>query len=62
MTNPAMLCPKCHSPENRLLRLTQHKTRNYLRRRRACKECDYRWNTLEIVEKELIIEKEAENV
>lgn len=59
MINPVMLCPKCHGPENRLIRIAQHKTRNYLRRRRQCKGCDYRWSTLEIVEKELVIEEAA---
>ncbi|WP_425325358.1 hypothetical protein [Polynucleobacter paneuropaeus] len=55
-----MLCPKCHAPENRLLRLTQHKQHNYLRRRRVCKACEYRWNTLEIVEKEIEIEEQEQ--
>ncbi|CAB4121318.1 hypothetical protein UFOVP13_19 [uncultured Caudovirales phage] len=58
--NPVMLCPKCHAPENRLLRLTQHKKHNYLRRRRVCKACEYRWNTLEIVEKEIEIEEQEQ--
>ncbi|WP_371817440.1 hypothetical protein [Polynucleobacter sp. AP-Nino-20-G2] len=58
--NPVMLCPKCHAPENRLLRLTQHKQHNYLRRRRVCKACEYRWNTLEIVEKEIEIEEQEQ--
>lgn len=56
MNTAAMLCPKCHAPENRLIRVANHKSFNYLRRRRECKACDYRWSTLEIVEKELVIE------
>ena len=58
-TTPTMLCPKCHSPDNRLIRLSEHKHHNYLRRRRMCKTCTYRWNTLEIVENDLTIEEQG---
>ena len=56
MTNAAMKCPKCESSSNRLLRVQNHRHYNYLRRRRECQSCSYKWSTLEIVEKELVIE------
>lgn len=52
---PVMFCPNCLGPKNRLIRMTQHRKFNYLRRRRKCLECDHTWNTLEIVESEITV-------
>ena len=56
-TGPVMLCPNCNGPKNRLLKLTQHRRFNYLRRRRKCLECEHIWTTLEIIENEIKIER-----
>jgi len=55
MIDPKMLCPKCNHSENRLLSLREHKKHNYLRRRRVCQDCEYKWSTLEIVERQVQI-------
>lgn len=56
MTQPVMYCPRCHGAKNRLVRMTEHKTFNVLKRRRWCLECNYRWNTVEMPEKGIELE------
>lgn len=57
MNQPIMYCPQCHGPKNRLMKMTEHPTLNVLRRRRLCTECDYRWTTIEIHEKGIVLEE-----
>ena len=48
-----MICPKCGSANMKCTdsRPTNH--RNAIKRRRMCLDCDHRWNTLEMPEKDI---------
>lgn len=50
-----MICvnPECDSQDIRVVDSRPHDSRNWVRRRRVCTECGYRWNTIELGEFEL---------
>jgi transcriptional repressor NrdR len=52
-----MLCPKCAERDNKVTQTREHQSYNWIRRRRVCNHCDYRWNTLELLEDELQTEE-----
>jgi transcriptional regulator NrdR family protein len=51
-----MVCPKCAERDNHTLETREHPTYNWVKRRRACYSCDYKWSTIELAEDELQIE------
>lgn len=50
-----MICvlPECDSQDIKVVDSRAHETKNWIRRRRCCMACGYRWNTLEMAEFEL---------
>jgi len=52
-----MLCPHCAERDNKVTQTREHQAYNWIRRRRVCNQCDYRWNTLELMESELHTEE-----
>lgn len=50
-----MICvmPDCDSQDIKVVDSRAHDTKNWVRRRRACMACGFRWTTLEIAEFEL---------
>ncbi len=49
------LCPQCASRNSKVLDTRVDALRHWLRRRRDCMECDFRWATYEIPESALTI-------
>jgi len=52
-------CKKCGEPGARAMATVEHPTYNWLRRRRYCKHCGYRWWTVELAEEDLTVDAEA---
>jgi transcriptional repressor NrdR len=55
-----MRCPNCGSHEIVVKDSREHKEYNWIKRRRECHYCEYRWNTLELAESELTMEEVEE--
>jgi transcriptional repressor NrdR len=52
-----MICPNCESQDIVVKDSRDHKEYNWIKRRRECLACDHRWNTYEISEQELEVQK-----
>ena len=50
-----MICvqPECDSQDIKVVDSRSHEGMNWIRRRRHCNGCGYRWNTIELAEFEL---------
>lgn len=50
-----MICvlPECDSQDIKVVDSRPHDGMNWIRRRRLCMACGYRWNTIELAEFEL---------
>jgi transcriptional repressor NrdR len=48
-----MICPNCESADLKVKDSRDHQVYNWIKRRRECLDCNYRWNTYEIPENEV---------
>jgi transcriptional regulator NrdR family protein len=53
-----MICPNCKSNEISVKDSRDHREYNWIKRRRECHKCEFRWNTVELSEAEIAIQEE----